>query len=316
MSYEQIREAAERRHHDDSSTTWKLADAILGEVPEIGSGNAPSRGRLADALESLALKLEDDGVRTPNGDIYTAKALDHLRDTALWWRPGTTRHPEAAFRTHQEAGSPTTPGGIMLHALCAYARGERVKRPQLGVIGTGKDRREPDQEAWERAIAGVKRKRGLSRTPRYLVAANDLRYALQRLGNIPETQRDQKAKEGQDKEAAAHRLTEVVEDLGPETTGTALADVSPEAAREAALALPDADLVDFDPAREMADDTGHLVSDACVGYHWAAVELARVVRNYTPGSDPVADQALANALNDTEELDAAIRAALGIKESV
>ena len=186
-SYERVRAAAERRQADDSSTTWKLADAVLAQIPEMPSGTRTDLtppaggGSISDRLAILALQLAEDGARTPGGDEYTAAALKHLREMAMAWRPSTTRHDEAAYETHREANGPDTAGGTMLAALCAVARGERVRRPEVGEVGPPSDRRVPDKAAWDLAVAGIRRKQDRPRPPRYLVAKRDFRTAMLQL---------------------------------------------------------------------------------------------------------------------------------------
>lgn len=177
-TYDKIVTAAHRLNTDDTKDTWALADAVLDHVPDGSSNQGGDRRSAAatmtplagvdDRLASLSSQMKSDGIVTPNGDPYTVSALRHLRDTAMAWS-GNDRHPEAAYRTHQEAGSPTTLGGKALAGLAAIARGEDVRRPN-GV----------QSKPWQDAVARVQaRKKG------FQVAANDVRVALERKINVP-----------------------------------------------------------------------------------------------------------------------------------
>ena len=172
-TYEQVVKAAQRLVTDDTKDTWGLADAVLAHVPEQQSGKrndltpASGGGSVSNELADLAKQMKDDGISTQNGDPYTGSSLGHMRDTAMAWQ--TVRHPEAAYRTHQEAGSPTTDGGKVLAALCAVARGEKPVKPR-GI----------DADAWNKAVARVQ-----ARRKGFPVAANDVRVALERKVNVP-----------------------------------------------------------------------------------------------------------------------------------
>lgn len=173
-TYDKVAAAAQRLVTDDTKDTWALADAVLAHVPEQPSGQrndlllASGGGSVPERLATLVEALKLDGVTTPTGDPYSVSALAHLRDTAMTW-PGDTRHPEAAYRTHQEAGSPNTEGGRVLAALAVVARGEGTFKP-----------RGLDKDAWEAAC-----KRVADRRKGFPVAANDVRVALQRKTNLP-----------------------------------------------------------------------------------------------------------------------------------
>ena len=182
-TYDNVVRAAQRLLTDDTKDTWSLADAVLAHVPNQGTGGRPGTSPLAgggfrptdEQLTDTIAQMKSDGVTTPNGDAYTSSSLKHLRDAAMSW-PEDERHPEAAYRTHQEAGSPRTDGGKALAALCAVARGEKVTRP-----------RGLDLKAWDEACDRVRdRKRG------FLVAANDVRTALKRKTNVPGRRRAKK----------------------------------------------------------------------------------------------------------------------------
>lgn len=175
MAYKTIA-AAEMLLQSNTKDLWTLADAVLADVPAEGRGGdrskGPARGLwVGERLEEIATDLTERGVTKLDGDPYSASTLDHARDTAINWSP-EQRLSEAAYRTHQEAGSAKSEGGKVLRALCHIARGLKVHRP-AGV----------DVAAWEKAVEQVMRKRGLSR--RYLVAANDLRLAMGHLPNVP-----------------------------------------------------------------------------------------------------------------------------------
>jgi hypothetical protein len=128
---------------------------------------------LEDQLAQLTDQLTADGVQTPMGEPYTVDALANLRDTAMAW-PMNARHDEAAYRTHQEAGSPSTDRGKVLAVLCAVARGERVRRPNAA-----------DPDNWGVAVERVQTKLARPRVPRFPIAANDLRVATNRTPNVP-----------------------------------------------------------------------------------------------------------------------------------
>lgn len=172
-TYDNVVRAAKRLSTDDNRNNWELADAVLAEVPvgshggDRKSDQVPGTGDLiADRLAALAKRMADDGVTTPDGDSYTVGALTNLREMATTW-PVNQRHPEAAYSTHREAGSPKTEGGRVLKALAAVARGETVAKPK-GL----------DADAWKKACDRIQaRKKG------FPVAANDLNIALKRKSN-------------------------------------------------------------------------------------------------------------------------------------
>jgi hypothetical protein len=174
-------EAAEVLLASATRDTWSLADAVLADVPSSGYGgdrkSSTSREGLDpvfDQLEQIVHVLTEQGITTPNGEPYGASHLATLRSTAMLW-PKEQRQPEAAYRTHQEATSPDTRGGRALIALCAVARGEKPRRP-----------RDIDAAAWGEAVARVREKRERAKPPRFMVAANDLRLAMDRRPNIPD----------------------------------------------------------------------------------------------------------------------------------
>jgi hypothetical protein len=147
---------------------WDLGDAILADVP----ADLPAdevRRRLDEIEEALA----QAGVTTPNGEPYVAAALAAVRQTAIFWPP-ESRHPEAAFRTHQECQR-TPSGRAALDALVRVARGEEVACPE-----------DVDETAFDAARGRVLQRQGRARRPRYTVTANDLRVAMKRTVNIPE----------------------------------------------------------------------------------------------------------------------------------
>lgn len=157
--------------------TWKLADAVLADVPP----SPPARGVTGDGTELLVedlladivAEMEDLGITTPNGDPYTAASLERMRETAMAW-PANERHEEAAYRTHQEAGGRDSLGRKMLAALCKVAQGKRVSCPE-----------EVDPDAWAAAKKRVLDKKSKPRPPKLLVSANDLRTAMKRKVNTP-----------------------------------------------------------------------------------------------------------------------------------
>lgn len=89
--------------------------------------------------------------------------------------PLADRHPEAAYRTHQEAGARDGIGRVALTALCAVARGEKVDCPD-GI----------DTDAWDMAKARVKGRK----SRKFAVTANDVRVAKKAKLNIPEPAED------------------------------------------------------------------------------------------------------------------------------
>lgn len=161
-------EVAEDLHGRTASWSFDLGDATLKDAPADQPDDVV-RALLEAAVEELTAR----GVTTPNGDPYVAASLMSMRRTAIMWAPAD-RHPEAAYRTHQEAGPTGTQGRAALAALAAVARGEAVDRPE-GLDG----------EAWESAVARVEKRLAGKKTPRYTVTANDVRVAVQRTMNIP-----------------------------------------------------------------------------------------------------------------------------------
>lgn len=68
----------------------------------------------------------------------------------------------------------------------------------------------------------------------------------------------------------------------------------------------------FDPLRGAKLRPGVVVTSAVHALNSAAFQLTQALGEYEMGSDPVADGALANALDTMEELERAIRAKLGL----
>jgi hypothetical protein len=177
-TYSVVRSAAASLDRSDTKCVWRLADAILAHVPattdaertaaatavRTGNVNPRAGGDVAALLATLARDLTADGVFTPKGDPYSVGTLSNLREVAMAW-PADDRHPEAAFRTHQEASNPTR--RRILAALCAVARGETVRRPN-GL----------DSSDWQRAVDRVR-----ARTNGFAVTANDLRISEARPTN-------------------------------------------------------------------------------------------------------------------------------------
>jgi hypothetical protein len=207
---------------DDTKDRWKLARSVLTEVPEQQPGQRndlpPVRGvgsggvSIPKQLTSLAEWLAEQGVEMPDGSPYTKSSLNTLRDMAMTWRPDEV-HAEAAYRTHQEAGGRDSLGRKVLSALCAIARGERVRRPE-GVTA----------EPWDAAKARV-----VARTHGYKVAADDVRTALERRLNNPR----QNSLTVGDVAEALEANPDLAEDLAE-----AVAEQAPEAAAKAVLADP------------------------------------------------------------------------------
>lgn len=180
-TYKTITVASELLFASDRNT-WKLADAILADVPNRPEGrprNLPLAGEVSeessieDLLADIVAEMDDLGITTPNGDPYTTASLANMRHTAMAW-PLAERHDEAAYRTHQEAGGRDGLGRKMLAALCKVAQGKRVVCPD-----------EVDPDAWATAKKRVLDKKGKPRPPKLLVSANDLRTAMKRKINTP-----------------------------------------------------------------------------------------------------------------------------------
>lgn len=197
--------AAEELLASATRDTWSLADAILSDVPSVPPSEkirqANHVGTLAgvnviDLLDLIAETLIERGTTTPNGDPYSTVSLEKLRETAMRWPLGE-RHQEAAYRTHQEAGGRDGGGRRALAALCAVARGQLVDCP-AGL----------DAVAWGNACARVRDKRNRNRPPRFLVAANDLRVALERSSNTPAPTKTASIS------GVLHHLTSAAESLG------------------------------------------------------------------------------------------------------
>lgn len=182
--------AAEALMASGNRDTWAMADAIAEDVPVQQSGpkalaegdSPPARGvnYVMDKLEEIAQTLCDLGITTPNGDDYTASSLGNMRETAMSW-PKNTRHLQAAYRTHQEAGGSSNPNREVLAALCKVAQGKRVTRPTLS------DKTEVDEDAWKQVVILIRNKMNRPKPPNFLVSANDLRRALKRKVNTPPT---------------------------------------------------------------------------------------------------------------------------------
>jgi hypothetical protein len=203
-TYDQVVRAATRLVTDDTKDTWGLADAVLAHVPEEQSGKrsdllpaSGEGGSVPERLSALAKRLGKEGVTTPVGEQYSQDSLRHLRDTAVAWAP-SDRFNEAAYRTHQEAGSPKTEGGKVLAALAAIARGEAASKPR-GI----------DADAWAKAVTRVE-----SRTKGFLVAANDVRMALKRQPNVPGREPTAADRKGA---LAASSPTEIAAGVDPKT---------------------------------------------------------------------------------------------------
>jgi hypothetical protein len=176
MGYEQIKDAAQRRAEGESTGAWKLADALVAEIPEREHGKAITAGNGSDVatiMADIAAELIEAEIETPAGAAYTVASLRELRLVALGWPQGE-RMLQAAFRTHQETGSSDLWKRGVLRALCDAARTEDYSYPETSAI---------DEGAWAKAIVGVQRK--IKAGNRYPVSANDLRVALKRKANVP-----------------------------------------------------------------------------------------------------------------------------------
>jgi len=181
MTYSKIKEAAESRQSGESAGAWRLADALLAEVPAgLNHGGDRSKSSDVTTLDAIAARLTGDGIETPVGNPYTAATLRELRLVAMGWGKGE-RLGEAAFRTHQECGTSDQWKRDVLRALCAAARTQDWELPELDI----------DPAAWERAVTSVQRK--VSSGTRYSVSANDLRTALKHKTNLPDRDLDAKS---------------------------------------------------------------------------------------------------------------------------
>lgn len=161
-------ETAENLDKAASDGKWRLADAVLHDTKQQTTDT-----EVLAVLKNIADALADAGIATPSGDPYVVSSLVALRRTALAWPPAD-RHDLAAIRTHQEAGLPGSLGRLALAALAQVAAGETVECP-TGI----------DEDAWAAAVARVTKRLAARRRPRYLIAANDVRVAIQRRPNIP-----------------------------------------------------------------------------------------------------------------------------------
>lgn len=158
--------AAEALLSASSGGAWTLADALVEDTKHLQTDTD-----VAAELIMIAETLAELGIVTPNGDPYLVPALVTLRRNGLAWPPAE-RYPVAAYRTHQEAATPL--GRIVLAALAAVAVGRTVACPE-----------EVDADAWLSAVARVERRRDAGRRAKYIVAANDVRIAMQRTPNVP-----------------------------------------------------------------------------------------------------------------------------------
>lgn len=241
--------AAEARVQAADRSAWTLADAVLTDTMRLRTDT-----EVMATLKQIEEALSAAGITTPNGDAYLVPALATLRRTAVQW-PEAHRHTVAAYRTHQEATTPEARDALA--ALARVAVGEEVERPE----GT-------DAEAWLSAKARVERRRNAGRA-RYVVAANDLRIAIQRTPNVPRT-RDIKS-------GVVHLLDEV--------------RVASSALREFARRF-----VDADPSADEREAIGSSLERLIA----RAQETLAVVA--TAGTD-VSDEALAALLVEEEASD-------------
>jgi hypothetical protein len=230
----------------ESRDTWRVADALLADVPACPQGGAhaaaarwsahgdASRTRahdasgVADRLRQIAAAAGEEDLTTPGGEPYSVASLSFLRSMAIAWPPDQ-RHAEAAFRTHKMAGGIDNRGRVVLAALCALARGEDAARPE-----------NVDQDAWEAACIRVREKGNRRRPSGFLVSAGDFGAALKR--PTPSTQ-------AEPPEVAL--LPRLERRHGNETTGivhdkhrlleAALADVEAYKSRLVAVELNDID---------------------------------------------------------------------------
>jgi hypothetical protein len=166
-----VLDAAASREAGDSAGAWKLADALLAKIP---AGTPGRKGGdvapVSDGLQQYATKLNEENICTPAGGPYSASTLDDLRDVAMAW-PTDKRHPQAAFRTHQEAVRPDSDNGKVLRTLCRYAAGEIKSTSTI------------DSKSWAEATEIVDRL--IKRRAKYTVSANALRLAVGRKKNTP-----------------------------------------------------------------------------------------------------------------------------------
>jgi hypothetical protein len=179
MTYHSVA-AAESLMVGASKGAWILADALVVDIPERvqgRGGNLVSGDQISnplmtvrDELTNVAIALEENGILTPNGDPYSVDRLQVLRATAIAW-PEDERHVEAAFRTHQEVGSPQR--RIVLEALCRYANGEKIPNPDPSWV---------DDDAFDNACQMVEAQ--VARGRGYQVSANAVRTAMQRKPNV------------------------------------------------------------------------------------------------------------------------------------
>jgi hypothetical protein len=172
-----VLDAAATREAGDSGGAWRLADALLTEIPANPGGKGVQSGGpgTPELLADYATRLTTEGIHTPGGGPYSASTLDDLRDAAMAWPPNE-RYQQAAYRTHRQAGRPGSEGDVALKALTRYAEGGVKRRPS-----------EIDPDAWAKAIPMVDRL--LGRKAKYPVSANALRTALGQKNNThtPET---------------------------------------------------------------------------------------------------------------------------------
>jgi hypothetical protein len=171
-----VLDAAAAREAGDSVGAWKLADALASSIPRETGGrpgtSSDGTGSIPDRLAEYEQLLRNEGIVTPAGGPYTVFSLRDLRDVAIRWS-SAKRYPQAAFRTHQEAGSPGSEADVALKALCKYAAGGVKRKPS-----------DLDSAAWVEAIEVVDRL--LKRKAKYPVSANALRLAVGRKKNTPE----------------------------------------------------------------------------------------------------------------------------------
>jgi hypothetical protein len=176
MTYTTIKTAAETRMGGDSTGAWALADALAADLPARKGGQAETANGhdgITVSLADYAERLDADGIETPAGNAYSIDVLRQLRLVALGW-PTTVRQREAAFRTHQEAGTADERKRDLLRALCIAARTEVWDVLPEDV----------DPDAWATAARSVRRK--VESGTRYPVSANDLRLVLRRRINVPD----------------------------------------------------------------------------------------------------------------------------------
>lgn len=150
--------AAEELVRNETEGTKRFAEAVLRATPK------PSM------VAVLAVDMETAGAVTPRGEPYSRDALLDARVLAMNWIGKW--HPEAAARTHLEAGRPDSANGLVLDALCAVARGEHRERPDACT-----------PENW--AAACLDARRAAEKGRRWPVSANMLRTALGRKPNLP-----------------------------------------------------------------------------------------------------------------------------------